>query len=151
MGPADEMWRERRIGRIDDGRFEGMDMSLTQRGGSEKVAARSREHCPTQRFRGANKGSRVGSGVGKASDVHFLRGKSQRVMAKAEDDKWMAWKDTVPFKMFSGQLPFVAARDLICDGKRKEVGSRAIRETHNEEEAPVSIVSWCATCQLVAS
>ena len=55
--------------------------------------------------------------------MDFLRSESHRVVGKTEDDKWVSWEHTMPFKVFSGQLPFIARGNLIVNGEREEVGS----------------------------
>ena len=131
-----------------------MDMPSAQRGSSKEVATRSGKHCPAQRFQGVNKRSGRGGRVRKAGNVDLLCSEGKGVLGKTEDNKWMAWEGPMPLKVLSSQLPLITFRNLITNGKREEVGGRTIRKTNNHIGRRIQLpkeVSWCVTCQLVAS
>ena len=81
--PADNVWREGIVFRLNDQSFFRVDVPLTHRGRRKVVAARGSKQCPPRRIRRVHSGSGVGRWVREVDNVHMRSMKREGVKGKS--------------------------------------------------------------------
>ena len=106
--PADNVWREGIVLRVNDQSFFRVDVPLTHRGRRKVVAARGSKQCPLRGIRRVHSGSGVGRWVREVDNVHMRSMKREGVKGKAENNTRVTGQRAMPFEVFSLHLPLIA-------------------------------------------